>query len=156
LNDNPLPLFRSSGRPGYSREIGSHPHRVVARKRERQVQVRFAQKQCTVQTREGLVRANPGDAILTGAGGESWRVSQPRFSLKYRPIESTPPGEDGCYVSLPTTVFALQMDSDFQVLLSDGESKLAGRAGDWLLDYGDGSLGIVSKSAFSDSYEIVS
>jgi len=154
LTAHPLPLFRSSAQPGYTREIGSHPRRVVARKLERRVQVRFARAACTVQTREGVVQANAGDAILTGAGGEKWRVSRPRFSLKYRPVESTSAGEDGAYVSLPTTVFALQMESDFQVLLSDGASTLTGRAGDWLLDYGDGSLGIVSQAIFPTTYEV--
>jgi hypothetical protein len=32
---------------------------------------------------------------------------------------------------------------------------LHGRAGDWLVDYGDGSLGIVSPAIFSTTYEIV-
>ena len=34
-------------------------------------------------------------------------------------------------------------------------SKLTGGAGDWLVDYGDGSLGIVSQAIFATTYEIV-
>jgi hypothetical protein len=52
-------------------------------------------------------------------------------------------------------VFAVPMKQAFEVLLADGESKLAGRAGDWLVDYGDGSLGIVSSRVFDSTYEIV-
>ena len=29
-------------------------------------------------------------------------------------------------------------------------------AGDWLVDYGDGSLGVVSRKVFDQTYEIVS
>ena len=148
-------LFRSSGRPGYSDEIGGNPRRVVARKLEREVQVRFAREACTVQTNEGLVNARVGDAILTGINGEHWRVSQARFPDKYRPSPATRTGEDGAYISLPNRVFAVPMTGGFEVLLADGESKLTGRAGDWLVDYGDGSLGIVSSRVFDSTYEVV-
>jgi hypothetical protein len=155
LSNASVPLFRSSGRPGYSDEIGGNPARLVARKLEREVQVRFARETCRVQTNEGLVNAKPGDAILTGINGEHWRVSQARFPDKYQPAASTKAGEDGVYVSLPNRVFAVPMTTAFQVLLADGESQLTGHAGDWLVDYGDGSLGIVSKRVFADTYEIV-
>lgn len=128
---------------------------MVARKLEREVQVRFAREVCAVQTNEGLVQAKVGDAILTGINGEHWRVSQARFPDKYQPAPATKPGEDGAYISLPNKVFAIPMTTDFQVLLADGESKLNGLVGDWLVDYGDGSLGIVSKRVFTDTYEVV-
>ncbi len=150
-----IPFFKSSGRPGYVDEIGGHPRRVVARKQEREIQVRFARAAESVQTNEGLVQARVGDAILTGINGEHWRVSQERFPDKYRPAESTQPGADGAYVSLPNRVFAVPMTTAFEVLLSDGESKLMGRPGDWLVDYGDGSLGIVSSRVFDLTYQIV-
>lgn len=147
--------FKSSGRPGYTDEVGGNPRRVVARKQEREIQVRFARAPESVQTNEGLVQARVGDAILTGINGEHWRVSQERFPDKYRPAESTAPGADGAYVSLPNRVFAVPMTTAFEVLLSDGESKLTGRPGDWLVDYGDGSLGIVSSKVFDLTYEVV-
>lgn len=148
-------LFRSSGKPGYTNEIGGNPQRVVARKLEREVQVRFAPAPCTVQTNEGTVQARKGDAILTGINGEHWRVSQMRFGDKYRPAPSTVAGEDGAYISLPNRVFAVPMTEEFEVVLADGESKLHGRAGDWLVDYGDGSLGVVSSKVFDQTYEVV-
>lgn len=154
MNDTP-PAFKSSGRPGYTDEIGGNPRRVVARKLEREIQVRFATAAGKIQTNEGLVSVKPGDAVLTGINGEHWRVSSERFPAKYRPAASTTPGADGAYVSLPNRVFAVPMTSRFEVLLSDGESKLSGKAGDWLVDYGDGSLGIVSSRVFDSTYEIV-
>jgi hypothetical protein len=101
------------------------------------------------------VHAKVGDAILTGINGEHWRVSQARFPDKYRAAPSTPSGEDGAYISLPNRVFAVPMTGGFEVLLADGVSKLSGRAGDWLVDYGDGSLGIVSQRVFASTYEVV-
>lgn len=147
--------FKSAGKPGYTNEVGGHSRRVVARKQEHEIQVRFAKEAGTLQTNEGLVKVKPGDAILTGINGEHWRVSQERFPDKYRPADQTTPGADGAYVSLPNRVFAVRMDTPFEVLLSDGESKLAGGVGDWLVDYGDGSLGIVSSRVFDSTYDVV-
>lgn len=149
-------LFKSTALPGYSSVVENDPAHVVVRKREREVQVRFTPTACTVQSPEGLVHARPGDAILTGVSGEQWRVSKARFAEKYRPAPTTPAGQDGAYVSKPIRVLALQMTERFDVLLADGQSKLAGRSGDWLVDYGDGSLGIVSQSIFPTTYEIAS
>ena len=109
---------------------------------------------CTVQTSEGVVQALPGDAIITGIAGEHWRVSRARFAHKYQPVPPTVAGESGRYVSLPNRILALPMSEAFQVLLADGVSRLNGRAGDWLVDYGDGSLGIVSQPIFASTYEI--
>jgi len=50
---------------------------------------------------------------------------------------------------------ALCMRERFEVILSDGVSRLRGHSGDWLVDYGDGSLGIVAPMSFADTYEIL-
>jgi len=47
------------------------------------------------------------------------------------------------------------MQSPFEVVLADGISHLTGRAGDWLVDYGDGSFGIVTQPIFATTYEIL-
>jgi hypothetical protein len=156
VNPDPVPLFRSSGHRGFSSALSDHHRRVVARKLEREVQVRFTPEACTVQTPEGVVHAQPGDAILTGTAGERWRVSRARFGEKYRPVPPTQAGESGRYLSLRYRILALQMSEPFEVLLADGQSRLTGRASDWLVDYGDGSLGIVSRAIFDTTYEIVS
>jgi len=148
-------LFRSSGQRGYSSLISADPRRVFARKLEREIRATFTSIPCTVQTPEGLVYARPGDAILTGTAGEHWRVSRERFAEKYRPVPPTLTGEAGRYMSLPNRIQALPMTESFEVLLADGVSRLRGHAGDWLVDYGDGSLGIVSRSIFSTTYEIL-
>lgn len=151
-----LPIFRGTGKPGFSGAVRHVPSHVIARKLEREIEVRFADEGCIVRTAEGAVRAKPGDAILTGASGEHWRVSRSHFSDKYTPVAPTVEGNPGRYRAKPYEVLALRMDERFRVILSDGVSELTGRAGDWLVDYGDGSLGIVSPLVFGNTYEIVS
>ncbi|MGH8139918.1 MAG: PGDYG domain-containing protein [Steroidobacteraceae bacterium] len=155
MSAGPVPLFRSSAQRGYSSQVSTDPRRVLARKLIQEVQVRFTPVSCTVQTHEGLVHANPGDAILTGTEGEHWRVSRARFAEKYRPVPPTSAGEAGRYVSLPNRIMGVKMTEAFEVVLADGVSRLSGRAGDWLVDYGDGSLGIVSQAIFATTYEII-
>jgi hypothetical protein len=59
-------------------------------------------------------------------------------------------------MSRPYQILALQSQEPFAVLLADGISELAGHPGDWLVDYGDGSLGIVAENVFATTYEILS
>jgi hypothetical protein len=155
VHSRPVPLFCSSGQPGYSGRISADPQCVVACKLEREIEVSFTLIACTVQTPEGVVHARPGDAIITGTAGEHWRVSSARFPYKYRPVPPTVAGESGRYVSLPNRILAVPMTEAFDVLLADGISRLNGRAGEWLVDYGDGSLGIVSEAVFASTYSIV-
>ncbi len=155
MKTEPRSVYRSSGLHGFSQEIADHPRRADARKRELEVSVRFTPVDCTVATSEGTVFARRGDAILSGAAGEQWRVSRAHFADKYRPVAPTRPGEPGRYLSRPIRVMAVCMAGPFEVVLADGESRLQGLAGDWLVDYGDGSLGIVSADAFRRSYEIM-
>lgn len=148
-------IFRSSGTPGFNPAVKDHAETVGARKLERDVAVRFADETGVIQTHEGAVQVRSGDAIVTGTRGDRWRVSRARFADKYAPRAPTPAGEAGGYVSRPYRVLARPMHAAFEVWLADGVSKLAGAAGDWLVDYGDGSLGIVSAAAFEDTYEIL-
>lgn len=149
------PVFRSHAQPGYSSAVSNHPRRVLARKVVREVEVQFTPTACTVQTHEGVVHARPGDAIVTGGAGDRWRVSRGHFAAKYRAVPPTVEGQAGRYVSLPNSIMAVPMPGVFEVLLADGMSRLTGQPGDWLLDYGDGSLGIVSQAIFAATYEIV-
>jgi hypothetical protein len=155
VSSRSVPLYCSSGQRGYSSLVSGDPQRVVARKLEREIDVRFTPVECTVETPEGVVHARPGDAIVTGTAGEHWRVSRARFADKYRPIPPTVAGEPGRYVSRPNRILAVPMSESFEVLLADGVSRLRGRPGEWLVDYGDGSLGIVSEDIFASTYSIV-
>jgi hypothetical protein len=151
-----LPLYRSSATPGLSDFVAGHPNRVSARKIVQEIDVRFATAPCRLKTREGEVHAHPGDAIITGIAGEHWRVSRARFGEKYRAVPPTVTGESGRYESLPIEIIGVPMKESFEVLLADGISRLHGTPGDWLVDYGDGSLGIVSPDIFATTYELTS
>ena len=155
MGSGPMPRFVSSGKRGYSGPISDHPRSVHARKLEHEIDVRFTPVECTVQTSEGVVHAAPGDAIITGTAGEHWRVSRAHFADKYRPVPPTVAGEAGRYASLPNRIMAVPMTEAFEVLLADGVSRLTGLPGEWLVDYGDGSLGIVSQDIFATTYEVV-
>jgi len=155
MNLQRRPMFRSSGQNGFSAEMRNHPRHVKARKLEHEVDVRFTPVDCIVRTPEGIVHAHAGDAILTGDGGHHWRVSQAKFANKYRPVPPTAAGESGHYMSRPYQILALQSPESFNVLLADGISELTGRPNDWLVDYGDGSLGIVAHDIFATTYEIL-
>jgi hypothetical protein len=82
-------------------------------------------------------------------------VSHAKFEHKYRPLPPTVAGRSGHYMSLPYHILALQLQEPFDVQLADGISALSGHAGDWLVDYGDGSLGIVAQDIFATTYEIL-
>jgi PGDYG protein len=156
VNSQRRPVFRCSGQNGFSAEVADNPRHVEARKFEREVEVRFTPTDCIVQTPEGIVHAHAGDAILTGNGGQHWRVSLAKFANKYRPLPPTASGQSGHYMSRPYHILALRLQEPFDVLLADGVSRLSGHAGDWLADYGDGSLGIVAEAIFATTYEILS
>jgi hypothetical protein len=156
MNSERRPTYHCSGQNGFSSEVANHPRRVEARKLERDVEVRFSTEACIVRTPEGMVHARPGDAILTGNGGHQWRVSRAKFANKYRAVPPTAAGESGHYMSLPNRILAVQLQEQFAVMLADGVSGLSGHPGDWLVDYGDGSLGIVAEDIFATTYEILS
>jgi PGDYG protein len=151
----PAPIFRSRAQTGYLPDIEADRRRVRARKRIGTVEVRFATADGTVRTREGVVHVRTGDAIVIDGGGDRWRVSNQSFERRYRPIPPTHSGQPGRYESLPNEVLAIAMDGPFDVVLRDGISQLHGNRGDWLVDYGDGNLGIVAAEVFEATYEIL-
>ena len=154
MNARPPRTFKATGTGGYSAVVLEDPGHVRATKRETAVSVRFAKERGPVLTREGIVQAEAADAIITGVHGERWPVSAEKFGDKYQALEPTQHGESGVYLTLPNEVLAIRIGEPFAVVLSDGQSTLAGSPGDWLVDYGDGSFGIVAADIFAQTYEI--
>ncbi|WP_295992704.1 PGDYG domain-containing protein [Rugamonas sp.] len=156
MTDKTAPLsFQATGTPGYQPALLNAAERVRARKRAFPVQVRFADADGVVATLEGPVPARAGDAIVTGLAGEQWPVARAHFAGKYAPQGALAAGADGTYLSLPVDVLALPVAAPFTVLLADQQASLAGQAGDWLVDYGDGTLGVVAPAIFSATYDIL-
>ena len=100
-----------------------------------EVSVVFADKAQCIETLEGPVLCQLGDAILTGVKGERWPVSASKFSEKYAPSGGQAPGSPGRYVKLPTEIRALRLSGAMDITLSDGRGVLHGEAGDWCVRY---------------------
>lgn len=151
-----LAVFHSGRKKDGSDAVQGDLRRGVrARKRVHPVQVRFAEQVSAVGTLEGVVHAKLGDAIVTGLFGEPWPVARASFAGKYQAVSPLEMGAPGLYLSLPIEVLAVPMHAPFEVVLADGHSRLTGQAGDWLIDYGDGNLGIVNAAVFDATYEIL-
>lgn len=125
---------------------------MKATKRPARVEVRFAATNGVVQTLEGPVAYEAGDALLRGARGERWPIRRDVFSRRYLPVEGVSMFEDGEYVKGPLVVEAERMDARFSLRLENG-SVLSGRAGDWLLTGPDGEQWVVSAEIFDATYE---
>ncbi len=123
------------------------------RKRPVAVSVWFAESDGTVDTLEGPVRHAAGDAILTGVHGERWPVRQEAFAASYDPVAPTKAGQPGVYVKHPVTALALRLRTVMTVPAGRHDDILHGRAGDWLLQYEDGSSGVVCDDIFRETYE---
>lgn len=139
--------FHSAGAGRSSTALSGEPNVVSVQKLPSRVKVRFATLPEIIQTREGPVHASAGDAIVTGHTGEQWPLARAAFAQRYRPA-----GPAGVYDSVPHPALALQMTEAFTVVLADGVSRLSGHPGDWLLDYGDGHLGVVGAKIFAATY----
>jgi len=135
--------------------LAGNPAVVTARKLQVAYRVRFCSHEEQIATLEGPVAATPGDAVVADESGAQWPVTAERFARKYKPIEGATMGTDGLYESLPCMVRAVRIADAFEVALATKQSVLRGRPGDWLIDYGDGSLGVVASAVFDKSYQIV-
>lgn len=117
--------------------------------------VRFATESGVHATPEGPVHYEAGDAIVTGALGESWPVSRVTFESTYLPDGTLTTGQDGRYHKRSREVLALQLTESRNIVLSNSRGVLAGSAGDWIVDHGSGDLAIVSDNTFPKYYEII-
>lgn len=117
------------------------------------VRVTFAGEGGVCQTREGGVRYREGDAIVTGVDGEQWPVDRQRFASTYDAVSPTRDGHDGLYVPRKLDMLALQLQSPMTVFVGSESDPLRGKPGDWLLQHGDGSYGIVSSDLFTRIFE---
>lgn len=134
-------------------DLAREPGALRAVKRPFPVLVHFATADGICNTLEGAVAFHSGDAILTGAAGESWPVERTRFDERYLPAEGTPPGADGEYMKRPMVVLALRLDAPLEVQMPAGGS-LHGDSGDWLLQYAASDYGIVKDEIFRATYDI--
>ncbi len=117
--------------------------------------VKFAREAKTIKTLEGNVQASKNDAIMTGINGEQWPISRAKFDSTYEPTGTTKAGEDGEYSKRKIIVYAVKMGIPFTVKVSGKGSSLHGKAGDYLVQYGQNDYGIVENSVFNASYTVI-
>lgn len=126
-----------------------------ARRRPLVLEVTFAHENIVIDTLEGLVPAETGDAVITGVRGERWPVPSTRFAELYEPVPTTRMGEDGRYRRRASVVRTSRLEQPLSLFLTDEHSVLSGNAGDWLVQHADGSCGIVADDIFERTYELI-
>src|SRR4051794_37876146 len=98
---------------------------------------RIAEKDEFIITREGLVEARRGDAILTGVKGEIWPIQANKFLATYDILSN------GQCRKKAIEVLAMQLDQPLQIAISERGNRLEGKRGDWLIQYAEVDFGIV-------------
>lgn len=119
------------------------------------VTVEFALNDGIIETLEGPVHYIRGDAIITGINGERWPVQRLKHFANYAPVPPTQTGQNGFYLKRATKTIAKKMMQPFTVSVGYAKDPLKGRVGDWLLQYADGSHGVVAADIFSQTYQVI-
>lgn len=135
--------------------IAGRPGVCAVRSRELTRKVKFAVANGVLETREGPVRHQKGDALVTGDDGERWPVTLALFRKTYEPVGDYTFGQDGAYRKIQRNASALRLAGPRSFALSRGRGALSGKAGDWILDYGRGDLSIVAEKQFEAYYELI-
>jgi hypothetical protein len=133
-------------------DLAADPRALRVHKKPIRVPAEFATADGVCETLEGPVRFRTGDAILTGMRGERWPVGRNTFQASYEPVPPTRAGENGEYRKTASLTFALRLDHPRDVPVGWQNDPLHGRVGDWLVQYSDGSYGVMRDEIFRDSY----
>ena len=120
--------------------------------RPTQRSVSFAAHSGVTMTREGPVRFSKGDALVSAGDLGSWPVARSLFEKTYSALGSIYMGQPGDYGTKATKRLAMRVNDLTQVYLSGGRGIHLSQEGDWVVDYGDGDLAIVSDAAMKTSY----
>ena len=115
----------------------------------------FAHENIVIDTLEGLVPAETGDAVITGVWGERWPVPSTRFAELYEPVSTTRMSEDGRYRRRAGVVRTTRLEQPLSLFLTDEQGVLTGNVGDWLVQHTDGRFGIVADDIFERTYELI-
>lgn len=106
-----------------------------------------------LETLEGPIAFEVGDALMTGIKGERWPIRLPRFEEIYAPVPPTRMGENGRYLKKPMPVSARQTKIDEIVNLGGDRGVLQAKAGDWILTADDGRQWVVANDIFLATYQ---
>lgn len=123
------------------------------RTRSIEFSVEISQVEQIVDTREGPVACEIGDAIVTGIEGERWPVPASKFDEKYQPSQGQDRSANGRYTKRIRDVEAVQLYEPLKVQLTEGRGELSGEPGDWCVWYSESDLAIVASNIFPKLYE---
>ena len=129
----------------------SDPNALVVMKKPIPMKVEFAKEDGVIKTKEGAQPYKIGDALMTGTKGERWPIPASVFKETYEPVDKSA----GLYSKKNVEVLARQMNEAFTVNVSWSNAPLAGKPGDWLVQYGKGDFGIVDRQIFKETYKIL-
>lgn len=115
--------------------------------------VEFAEHAGTLQTREGLVAYEAGDALMTGMIGERWPIRRAHFDSTYEPVAPVRMGENGLYIKKAIPVTAQQAKPGESISLDGGQGTLRAKPGDWILASEDGHRWVVANDIFLMTYQ---
>jgi len=135
--------------------LENDPAALKVIKRAIPVIVEFAKVAGAVNSIEGNVRYHAGDAILTGIENEQWTIQRDKFELGYQVVSATLSGETGFYVKKRCIVLAKQLNESISVFVGAQQDPIYGVAGDWLLQYGIGDVGIIQDEIFKKTYDVI-
>lgn len=134
-------------------DLAADPRALRVCKKPIPVQVEFAAADGTCDTLEGAVRFRAGDALLTGVQGERWPVSREAFLSSYQPVPPTQTGHNGAYRKSSAPAYAMRLDHPQNVPVGWQNDPLHGEPGDWLLQYADGTRGVLRDRIFRETYD---
>lgn len=135
------------------RSLADDPNARRARSRPIIRRLRFAQAPGILQTQEGPVCYAVGDPIIEEPEG-SWPAGRTYVERFYRPQQGLTMGQDGDYTKESQNVLVLQLKDVKRLDMPNAKGVLRGKAGDWLVDYGQGEFSIVGAAQFSQLYEL--
>jgi hypothetical protein len=133
-------------------DVPAQPGAFRAARLPHLVDVVFAQSDGELATLEGAVRYRKGDALLAGQAGERWPVARERFFATYEPDAPTQCGADGAYRRREGTVWAWRTDRVLDVVLSNNRGSLRANAGDFVVQFDSGDMGVMPEEIFHYSY----
>ena len=136
-------------------DIHVYPNAKEAMAKPVVVRVCFASGAGILQTLEGPVPYESGDALVKGNAGDQWPVSRGRFFQTYVPQSPLEAGCDGEYIKRPARVWVVQIHEAFCVESKEKNAMLYGAPGDWLVRYEQGDCGIVREAIFPSLYELL-
>lgn len=117
------------------------------------VSVEFARSSGLVETLEGLVSYEVGEALLTGIDGERWPIKRARFETTYEPVAQLRMGDDGFYIKRAILIDAVQTEIEMEIAMeARNNTKLFAKPGDWIVTAPGGERWVVAGDIFLKTY----